>query len=281
MEIKTPQVCMRHFRAYVDFCYNLSIFLTGTKRRGLLSSRFRPGGGGMARVQWCWDRSPSNAQEPANHSEVYRNSHRFIIEWEHVWIYCFRIFSCKIIRSSEPHFVSFLGFTDGARVVNVVSSKFTFGKGFPWKIPFDMVTPGDPGLWEEKEQGLCAFLCLTCVCACVCVQVHNYLFTHTKGVGWTWTIFSFSSTNRNGTRSCLEAGPLALCDGLATRKTQQDQTFCKGKKLTCDYCVEFISWEKSCPANLSTYCLKKHTDPITKWSWFTFELKALTSRFML
>ena len=151
MEVKTPKVCMRHFRAHVDFCYNLSIFLTGTKRRGLLSSRFRAGGGGVARVQWCWDQSPSNAQEPANHSEVYRHSHRFITEWEHVWIYCFRIFSCKIIRSSEPHFVSFLGFTDGTRIVNVVSSKFTFGKGFSWKIPFDMVTLGDPGLWEEKE----------------------------------------------------------------------------------------------------------------------------------
>ena len=60
-------------------------------------------------------------------------------------------------------------------VVNVVFSKFTFGKGYikqlvpSWQIPCNMVTPGDPSLWEEKELGLCTFLCVcVCVCACVC-----------------------------------------------------------------------------------------------------------------
>lgn len=39
MEIKIPKVYMRHFRVHGDFvCYNLLIFPTGTKRRGLSSS---------------------------------------------------------------------------------------------------------------------------------------------------------------------------------------------------------------------------------------------------
>lgn len=39
MEIKIPKVYMGHFRVHGDFvCYNLLIFPTGTKRRGLSSS---------------------------------------------------------------------------------------------------------------------------------------------------------------------------------------------------------------------------------------------------
>lgn len=60
-------------------------------------------------------------------------------------------------------------------VVNVVFSKFTFGKGYmkqlvpSWQIPCDMVTLGEPSLWEEKEPGLCAFLC-GCGCVRVCAD---------------------------------------------------------------------------------------------------------------
>lgn len=54
-------------------------------------------------------------------------------------------------------------------------------KRSPGKIPLTWWPPGDPGLWEEKEQGLCAFLRCVCVCACECGCIITS--SHTKGVG--------------------------------------------------------------------------------------------------
>ena len=169
MEIKTPQVCMRHFRAHVDFCYNLSIFLTGTKRRGLLSSRFRPGGGGMARVQWCWDRSPSNAQEPANHSEVYRNSHRFIIEWEHVWIILFSYFFMQNYQVLGTPLCFLLRIYWWSQSCKCGLLQIHIWQRVPLENPLWHGDPGGPwSLGRERAGVVCISVSYVCVCMRVC-----------------------------------------------------------------------------------------------------------------
>lgn len=184
----------------------------------------------MARVHKTLGQSPSNAQGPASHSESTQEESQV---HNRMGACVDILFSYFIMPNYQVlgYFVYFLGFTDGSRVVNVVSSKFPYSaKRSPMENPFDMVARGT---WSVGREGRDCVHFVVCVCACECGCIITPLLSHEECGHELGQFFLFVYRERD----LSPTGPLALCDGLRYQKPSRIRTFFEGKILACDCCV--------------------------------------------